>query len=169
MQFFDGAILIVFLGFAWFGFWRGLIETAGSILGIFIGVILASRWYESVISFFHLNDTTGMKIAAFIILFVLIAKVTGVLAQAISKAFSSVAILPGLKSLNRLGGLVLGALEGALILGVILNFIKTISGGTIMSDTFANSQLVIFFVNFAGWLVPLFPQAVRKFNEIMPQ
>ena len=169
MQFFDGAILIAFLGFCWFGFWRGLIETAGSILGIFLGVILASRWYDDLVAFFGLKDNIGVKIAAFIILLILISKLAGALVRLISKTFGAVAILPGLRFLNRLGGLLLGAVEGALVLGVILNFIKAISAGTVLSDSFANSGLVNQFIIFSSWLVPLFPAAVRKLNEVLPK
>ncbi|MFA5070684.1 MAG: CvpA family protein [Patescibacteria group bacterium] len=169
MEFFDGAILMAFLGFCWFGFWRGLIETAGSIVGIFLGVILASRWYDDLVAFFGLKDNMGVKIAAFIILLILISKLVGALVRLISKTFGAVAILPGFSLLNRLGGLFLGAVEGGLILGVILNFIKTISSGTVLAYTFENSQLVNIFVVFSSWLVPLFPEAVRKFNEIIPK
>jgi membrane protein required for colicin V production len=167
MQFFDGVILVAFLGFCWFGFWRGLIETAGSILGIFIGVILASRWYDDLVAFFGFRDNLGVKIAAFIILLIVISKLAGALARLISKTFGAVAILPGLMFLNRLGGLILGAVEGALVLGIILNFIKTVSEATALSGSFANSELVSFFIIFSSWLVPLFPEAVRQINEII--
>ncbi|MFH1367359.1 MAG: CvpA family protein [Patescibacteria group bacterium] len=167
MQFFDGVILVAFFGFCWFGFWRGLIETVGSILGIFLGVILASRWYDDLIALFGFRDNTGVKIAAFIILLILISKLVGALARLISKTFGTVAILPGLRLLNRLGGLILGAIEGALVLGIILNFIKTVSEAAALSGSFANSELVSFFIVFSSWLVPLFPEAVRQIDEVI--
>jgi len=169
MQFFDGVILVVFLGFVWFGFWRGLIQTFGSVVGIFLGVILASRWYDQVAGFFgeSLMSHDIFKIIIFIILFLFITKITGFIFYLIHKAFNIAAVLPGMKLLNRLAGLVLGAVEGALFLGVILNFIKQISENTILAGSFANSELVNFFVIFASWLVPLFPEAIRKVNEVI--
>lgn len=167
MQFFDGIILVVFAGFCWFGFWRGLIMTAGSIVGIFLGAILASRWYETVIPILKMNETPITKIIVFIALFLVIVKATGLLFHFIQKTFKILTILPGLKLLNHLGGLILGALEGALFLGVVLNFIRAVSEQSFLEGAFFDSGLVSFFITFAGWIIPLFPEAVRKVNEII--
>jgi len=167
MKFFDIAIFIIFFGFCWFGFWRGLIQTLGSIVGIFLGAILASRWYDQVIPILGMNETPATRIIVFILLFILIVKLTGLLFQIIHKSFKIAAFLPGLKTLNRFAGLVLGAVEGALFLGVVLNFIKNAATGTIFEDTLAGSVLVGFFVAFASWIVPLFPKALRKVNDLM--
>ena len=167
MQFFDGVILVIFLGFCWFGFWRGLIMTAGSIAGIFLGVILASRWYEAVIPFLRMNETPISKVIVFIALFLIIVKATGLLFQFLNKTFKVIAILPGLNLVNRLGGLILGAVEGALFLGVVLTFIQKVAESTLLEKAFVDSGLVNFFIVFASFLVPLFPEAIRRVNEMI--
>lgn len=167
MQFFDGVIIVVFLGFCWFGFWRGLIMTAGSIVGIFLGAILASRWYETVIPILKMNETPITKVIVFIALFLVIVKATGLLFIYFQKAFKVLTILPGLKLLNHLAGLILGALEGALFLGVVLNFARAVSEQSFLEGAFFDSGLVGFFIAFAAFIVPLFPEAVRKINEII--
>ncbi len=167
MQFFDGAILLVFAGFCWFGFWRGLIQTAGSIVGIFLGAILASRWYIGLIPVIGMHETTVTKVIVFVALFLIIVKATGLLFQIIHKSFKIAAILPGLKSLNRLGGLILGAVEGALFLGVVLTFVQKVAETSFLEGAFSNSGLIDFFIVFASFIVPLFPEAIRKVNEII--
>lgn len=169
MQFFDLPLLIVFLGFVWFGFWRGLIQTLGSIVGIFLGAVLASRWYDDIALIFgeKLAENEIFNIVIFILLLLFIVKITGFIFQLIHKALNLLAVLPGMKLVNRVAGAILGALEGALFLGVALNFIKTVAEDTIFADTFAGSWAVDFFISFAAWLVPLFPEAIRKMGEVI--
>ena len=169
MSFFEANILIVFLAFIWFALWRGLLQTIGSILGIFLGVILASRWYETVLGFFsdNLSGNKTASIIAFVILFIVIVKLFGIVLSMFLKMFNIITLIPGLKILDRLAGAALGAVEGALVLGVILNFITHLPIATGFEGTIESSSLSNFFMTFASWLVPLFPEALRKATDMI--
>ena len=83
------------------------------------------------------------------------------------KMFNIITLIPGLKILDRLAGAALGAVEGALVLGVILNFITHLSLNTGFEGTIESSGLANFFMTLASWLVPLFPEALRKATDMI--
>lgn len=117
-------VLIVIGGFALLGFSTGLIRSVGSIVGIIIGSVVASHNYAVVGGFLlpflgHNEFIAGMT--AFVFLFFITTAVVGFVFLFLDRMFKLVAVIPGLKALNRLGGLVFGIIEGALIVGVVLN------------------------------------------------
>lgn len=158
-------LLAVVAGFGIGGFSAGLIQAVGSIVGAVVGTVVATRVYESVAGF-ALPLFGGNQIAAavtsFILIFSVVSAVVGILVRVIDKAYKLIAIFPGLKSLNRLGGLVFGLLEGAIVVGVMLNLVMRLplSPETVrmLQDSFWTKN----FLAIGGWLLPLFPAAVEK-------
>ncbi len=120
-------LLAIILGFGVFGYMTGLIQAVGSIIGLFVGFAVATRYADAFAGIFlplYGGNHVAATITAFIILFVVASKVVGLLFYAVDRVFRLLAIIPGLQLLNRLGGLLLGLLEGILVIGIILNVIS---------------------------------------------
>ena len=80
MILFDLILLLILGGFVAYGLWFGLIHTLGSLLGMVVGVFLASRYYELGAGW--LMNITGWgdnfsKVLIFIIAFFIINRLVG--------------------------------------------------------------------------------------------
>lgn len=116
--------LIIIAFFGLYGYRTGFLRSLGAIVGIVIGAVVAVNHYGSVASFllpFLGNNGVIAGIVGFTILFMAVQSAVGLLFLLLDRAFKLVAIIPGLKAMNKLGGFILGVLEGALIVGVVLN------------------------------------------------
>lgn len=168
---FDVTLLIILAGFVFYGLFFGLIRTFGSFVGVFIGAFLASHFYLPVsdwLSGLFFGYPNLGKVLIFIILFTLINRIVGFAFYILDKAFNIISIIPFLKTINRLGGAILGFLTGALILGLIIYvasryaFIEHWFGQWLVE-----SQIAPFLTKFAYWLLPLLPQVLVKLKAII--
>lgn len=176
MSWFDIILAVSLIGFVWGGFWTGLIQSIGGIIGLFLGQLLASRLYEpfaGVIEPLFKGNAVAAKIAAFLLLFLLITRLIGLVFMLIEKMFNLVAIFPGIKTLNRLGGALLGFLEGALFIGIALQFIVHLPISLPFAENIEKSVLAGIALAVSGWLVPLFPKilkdATNAVDAVVPQ
>ncbi|MBI3120050.1 MAG: CvpA family protein [Candidatus Kerfeldbacteria bacterium] len=155
------ALVIVLALSALSGFRKGLIYAVGGILGFIVATFLASRWYEG------LGETFGGSIASeiisFIVLYVLISGVIMWGVGLINSTFNLIAIIPGMKLLNRLLGTVVGVLEGALFIGIVVLAVRHITGNT---DFVADSEVVQWCVKIARLLVPLLPAEMKNLSPV---
>lgn len=168
LSWFDLLLLLSVFGFVWGGFWTGLIQAVGGVVGLFLGSIIASRYYErfadTVTPVFGGNAVAG-KIFAFILIFLLVTRLVGVLFWLVNKIFNFMAIVPGLKFINRLGGAIFGFLEGALFVGITLQFITRLPISTPFAGTIAHSTIAKYFLDVTAWLVPLFPKFLKQAQD----
>ncbi|MDD4332903.1 MAG: CvpA family protein [Patescibacteria group bacterium] len=163
-----GAALI---GFVIYGLYFGLIRVVGSLLGIVIGAWLASHFYllvsEWAKSLFFGHENLG-KILTFIILFILINRLVSLIFMLIDRAYDIISIIPFLKTINRLAGAVLGFVEGALIIGIILYVASKYAPlGHWFSTMLGNSALAPFLLEFAKVLMPLLPEALKSVKSVI--
>ncbi|MFC1663465.1 CvpA family protein [Patescibacteria group bacterium] len=168
MSLFDLVILVVLAGYVWLGFGTGLIQVGGSIIGLIVGAWLAGLWYEGFAGTLMPlvgNNENAANILSFFILFLIISKAIGIVAMIIDRSFRLIAIVPGMKMLNRLGGAVLGLIEGILFLGLVLTFAEPFAAGTVFENPINNSQFVGVLMGSVGWLAPLLPDVVDQFKE----
>ena len=168
MGLFDVILLIIIAGFAMFGFWFGLIHTAGSLIGTVAGAYLASRWYEPMGAW--LANVTGWegnvpKVVMFIIAFVVINRLVGFAFWVFEKTTDIVTKLPFIKGLNRFLGMMLGLFEGILTLGLIFYFIDKVPLSEYFMGNMADSFVVPFLIKTAGILVPLLPDALKLLED----
>jgi len=117
---FDIIILAVLILFALKGLVRGLVNETSSLTGLFLGGWLAYRFYP-VLSVpmrtaLHLPE----HVAAFLA-FILLLLVTGFVAHIAGNILTAALKLVMLGSLNRLGGILIGATEGALLLCMLFS------------------------------------------------
>ena len=104
----------------------------------------------------------------FILVFSLINRLVGFAFYLLDRAFNILSIIPFLKTINRLGGLVLGFLTGSLTLGLILyvaskySFLESWFG-----QWLSHSQVAPALIKFAGFLMPLLPEFLKKLQSLI--
>lgn len=115
MNVFDIIILSVLCFFAVKGLVRGLVNEASSLAGLLAGGWLAYRFYPllavPIKNALHLPEHLSSFLA-----FIIILLLAGICAHIIGNVITAALRLVMLGSLNRLGGLLLGIAEGALLL-----------------------------------------------------
>jgi membrane protein required for colicin V production len=115
MNLIDIIIAVVLFIFAVKGLARGLVNEASSLAGLLVGGWLAYRFYPllaaPIKSALHLPAHLSSFLA-----FIIILLITGIFAHIIGNVITSALRLVMLGSLNRLGGLLIGVAEGALLL-----------------------------------------------------
>jgi len=118
MNLFDIIILVTLLLFALKGLLRGLVNEASSLAGLILGGWFAYRYYPTlsipVRNILHVPE----HLAAFLA-FMLLLIVTGFIAHILGNIITTALRVVMLGSLNRLGGVVIGAAEGALLLSLL--------------------------------------------------
>lgn len=169
MSLLDALLLISLGGFVLAGFWFGLIHMVGSMIGLIGGAIVAGRMYEAgaaIVSPFVGGNMNTARILAFILLFVLINRVIGILAWLADKAFRFFAVIPLLKTTNRILGAVLGLFEGTLVLGLAVYFSARLPLGQATTGALKASDLAATLNGVGTVLAPLLPEAIRMVQSI---
>lgn len=170
MNWLDLTLLLALLSYVWGGFSAGLIRAIGGIIGLVVGAFVASRWYESltptVTPIIGGNELVG-KIAAFVVLFFVASQAVAIVVWFVNKLFNIVAIVPGLKLFNKFGGAVFGFLEGALFLGLTLQFTNRLPLPEAWVSSLDKSFMVPFLLSISGWLVPFLPKVLKEADKAL--
>src|SRR3989344_1762067 len=156
-------ILILFLFIA-FGFALGLIQTIGALVGVVLGAWFAGLYYEPVgawLAPYLLNHENTARVIAFIVIFTLINRLSGLAFHIISKIFNLISIIPFTKIINRLLGALLGFLEGTLVLGLSLYFIIRFPFSDWFAGVIAGSHVALWLIEMGNFLAPLLPAVLR--------
>lgn len=170
MTFFDLILLLILLGFVWFGFWNGLIQTIGGIISVILAVFIASRWYETIALKIlpFLGDNLNLsRLLGFIAVFILARFVVFILFKILNKLFDVLSFIPFLKTINRLAGAVLGFVEGGLIIGLVLYFSLKFPLGESWSGLVNGSKVASPLISFGKVLLPLVPQALKQIQSLI--
>ncbi|HEY4743039.1 MAG TPA: CvpA family protein [Desulfuromonadaceae bacterium] len=118
MNLLDIIILAVLSIFALKGLVRGLVNEAASLSGLILGGWLAYRYYPvlsvPIRNVLHLPAHVSAFLA-----FMLLLILTGIVAHVLGNIITTAVRVVMLGSLNRLGGLLIGAGEGALLLSML--------------------------------------------------
>ena len=170
MSLLDALLLISLGGFVLAGFWFGLIHMIGSMIGLIGGAIIAGRMYEAgatIVSPFVGDNMNAARILAFVLLFVLVNRVIGILAWSADKVFRFFAVIPLMKTTNRILGAVLGLLEGTLVLGLSVYFSARLPLGQAATGALKTSELAATLNGVGTVLAPLLPEAIRMLQSIL--
>ncbi|MEI6206398.1 MAG: CvpA family protein [Desulfuromonadales bacterium] len=120
MNLIDIIILVIIVCFAVKGLARGLVNEAASLAGLLVGGWLAYHYYPllsvPIKNFFHLPASLSSFLA-----FIVILLLTGICAHIIGNIITAALRLVMLGSINRLGGLLIGAAEGILLLCMVFS------------------------------------------------
>src|SRR3989338_5538830 len=102
MSLFDLVLLIILLLFAGAGFRFGLIHGIGSLVGLALGLVVAGKTYVlgagknmGIVG----GQETLVRVVAYILIFILVNRLVGVLFWLLERTYNILAIVPGLKLL----------------------------------------------------------------------
>jgi len=114
------AILAVLLFFAIKGFARGLVNEASSLAGLVIGAWLAYHFHPAVSAPIRSISHLPAQICAFFA-FILILLACGIIAHIVGNVVTAALRVVMLGGVNRLGGFLIGAAEGVLLLSLLFS------------------------------------------------
>jgi uncharacterized membrane protein required for colicin V production len=162
----DLILILALFGFVAMGFAMGLIQTVGAVVGVFAGAWLASLFYEgfaSVLTPILLGHAGLAKVVSFILIFTIANRLVGLLFYILGKVFNLLAIIPFLKTFNRLFGAIFGLIEGVLVLGFTLTFILNLAISPWFDSAMAGSEIAKLLV-MAVIFIPLTPEIINHLN-----
>ena len=157
----DLLLLLITFIFIDYGFIMGLIESIGSLMGIMLGAWLGGIFYKDIgdwLSSFLFGSKNFAYVLAFVAIYIVASKAIGIIFWLLNKVFKLIAIIPFLKTINRVAGAVLGLVEAVLMRGVILLFLSSFPFSSWLTNELAKSQLAIWFMAIAKVLTPLLPK-----------
>jgi uncharacterized membrane protein required for colicin V production len=164
----DIALLILLFGFTWAGFWYGLIQTLGGIVGVIAGAVIAGRTYGTAAGW--IASATNLALTqwvAFMVIFIVVNRLAAIAVGIIGKALNVVSIVPGVKSANRLGGALVGLVEGALVLGLIIAVAEHLNINATFVQLLDNSSIAKLLSAIGSSLMPLLPVALKCTQELL--
>jgi len=133
MHWIDIVLLVLIVVPTFIGLKQGLIKAVLSLVGIIIGVVLASNFYlqlAGMLSFISNPDIANIVAYAIILIVVII------IASLLARLLKAVVKMVMLGWVNHLGGAVFGFLMGAIILGGILAVIVRYFGPDMLAESF---------------------------------
>jgi membrane protein required for colicin V production len=170
MTLFDLILLLILGGFVAYGLWFGLIHMLGVLIGTIAGAFLAARWYDDVASwlgFLFGGRENLAKVICFLILFIIINRLVGLVFWLVDKIFSFLKIIPFLSTINRLLGAVFGFLEGVLVLGLTLYLAERYPIGDWFVNYLADSRVAHYFITVGKILMPLLPEVLKQIKSMI--
>lgn len=164
MSIFDLILILLVLAFGLAGYRLGVIHSLGALAGTVLGAALASRFFAVPAAW--LSGLTGLdanlsKVIIFVLIFIIVTRIVGLLFWVVDKFIGVLTRLPFINSLNRLLGFLLGLLEGALTLGVVIFFIERFPLSPTVMNYIANSSVAAQLSRGAAILWPFLPDAIR--------
>lgn len=168
----DFIILLIIAGFVWKGIKLGLIESVGGIVGLFVGAFMASIYYDEVADVL-VRILFGSQVLAnvlgFLLVFILVNRAVALLFWIIDKIFHIIAIIPFLKTFNRLLGGIFGLIEGLIFIGIIVYFLSfaPFTGG--LQQSVGDSKFAGIFETVGKIADPFIPDSVTSWTENIPE
>jgi membrane protein required for colicin V production len=157
MNWLDIVIIVILVISAVSGFISGLIKTVFSLVGLILGVFLAGKFYVGLSgSLDFIPGDNGSRIAAFIIIFLVVMLIATLLGIILTKLISAVM----LGWINRLGGAVLGLFLGAVFAASILAILVKVTGP---GDVLTSSKLASVLLDKLPFIMGLLPS---EFNSV---
>jgi membrane protein required for colicin V production len=171
MSSFDIGLIIFLAIFVISGLFKGIIKMIGAIFGFFAGTYIASHYYLAFygrISGFISGKENVLKIASFIFLFILTAKLVALVFWLIEKVFKFAAFIPGSKFINNLLGAAFGFIQGAMILGLMIYlFSRYLNLGGTIANLLLSSHIAPFLLKIGSIATPLLPEAFKSLMSLL--
>ena len=170
MTFFDLALMLIIAAFVFFGLYFGVIHTLGSLIGVVVGAFIASHlsaWLGWIASYVFLWDEKTATFWTFVISFVVINRVVGLLFHIISRVTQILERLPFLNTASKVLGGVLGFVEGLLVMGLILSVAKQYEIGYFWTQMINSSWVALWLVGVATILQPLLPDVMKYAQNLI--
>ncbi len=173
MNLLDVILLLALFGFAWFGFWFGMIHAAGGLVGSLAGAWLAGHLYQGAAAWiavaFQVDEPSAwLRLATFAAIFIVVNRLIGFAFYVVDRTFSFLVRIPFLRTIDRMAGAILGLLEGGLVLGLTLYFATRLDLPRWFEQMINGSEFADPLIVFAGLLVPLLPELIRRVQPYVP-
>lgn len=164
----DIIILILLLGSAINGWKSGLIKTLAGLVGIIVGVVIASNTFpvlaEWLTPIFR-GRVNLANIVSFFTIFLIINGLIGVGAYLLDKTFKIFSIIPFVKTINRIGGLILGVIGSVMVLGVVIVLLENFPFADFVIRWLDGSEIVPWILFITNMVLPLFLDIGIKTKE----
>jgi hypothetical protein len=111
-------VVLAIIAFAANGYKVGSIETLGRVLGAVIGFIVAKSLVSSVVGYVsHYVSSDWTFLVSFLVIFLVVDSLVGWLFSLAEKLLKIFTRLPILRQVNSFLGLILGLIEGIIVIG----------------------------------------------------
>lgn len=111
-------VILAIIAFSANGFKAGSIETLGRVLGAIIGFIVAKMLVATVVGYVsHYVSSNWTFLVSFLVIFLAVDSLVGWLFSIAEKLLKIFTRLPILKQINGFIGLILGLVEGIIVIG----------------------------------------------------
>ncbi|MEK7166823.1 MAG: CvpA family protein [Patescibacteria group bacterium] len=158
MPLLDIFIIVILFCFLLAGFRFGFIQAIGALVGFVVGIFLAILYYKVLANFslpLFLGNLKIAQIVCFLFILIFSSQLVGFIFYIINKIFNFIAIIPFLKTFNRLLGGIFSLIEGILILGIILFLF-----GNYFQQFLVNSSIAPILIKIAGILISFLPKGL---------
>lgn len=156
MNFLDLALLVIIFFYAWSGLWMGVIRKVGGLIAVIIGASLATRYYDKtaeLVKLLFFENENLANVGGFIIILIF---------TYLFISFILMKTVPAGMPYNHLLGLIIGALEGLLVAGVILFFLARFPFWPPLDDLLKTSFLSPYISRVTYIIWPLLPDVIKK-------
>jgi uncharacterized membrane protein required for colicin V production len=167
----DVALLLIICSFVCFGLFFGFVHTLGSLVGTILGIFLSTRLVGPAYDAFGFLFGGGAvgKIFMFVIIFLLVSRIVGILFWLIEKFFGIFGLIPFASVINRALGAAFGLIEGIIFVGVVIFFVMQYVPDNVVQATLAESIVAKYLLALVAALQILFPAAAQTVTEQAPQ
>ena len=166
----DLILLIIITGFVTYGVWLGFVEAIGGLLGLILGIFLGGKFAAElgdVLSPIFFGRDTLAEIVAFILIFTIASRLVGIGFYILNKVFKIFSLIPFVKTFNRMGGGILGFVEGVLVVGVVLSFTSTFTLTSFLSTYIATSKVALGLIKVSSIFTPLIPEVYEQIKNYL--
>jgi membrane protein required for colicin V production len=163
MTFIDIVLIVIILAFVFFGLFFGIVHTIGSLLTTVLGIIIATRFVDTVFKSFGfiLGGGEAARVIAFIFLFFISSRLLSIILRFFGGLFSWFTYIPFANSFNRLLGALFGLIEGILVVGVVIFYAMQILPDDTLLHALQGSLLAKFLVSVMSMLQVFFPESLK--------
>lgn len=156
---FDLILILIVFTFVLFGLWFGLVHALGGLLGTLVGAVIAVKYFK------RWAVTNLGQVISFIVLFTLGSRITGFIFYGIERVLKVSNIIPGIKTLNRLAGGILGLAEGCIVVGIGLLFASKFPFLALLTQI-GKSEIAQFLIGVGTTVLPFFPRVLKEVQEV---
>lgn len=162
----DWFLIFILLGFIFSGLKGGFLYSFGSFLGIILGAFVAGR-VSAPLAQAIADGATWVRVLSFLVIFLLVNQLVGLIFFIINKAFKIIMIIPFLGIINHLGGALFGFIEGMLFLGIAFFFISRFELADFITQALEGSKLASLFINVGKALSFLLPKIIQQLKSVI--
>jgi colicin V production protein len=160
----DIIIVIIIGAGAIMGLFKGFIKQLAMIAGLVVGLIAAKALYISLAEKICPTVTDSMTVAqiiSFVVIWMAVPLAFTLVAALFSKALEAVS----LGAVNRLLGLVLGALKYVILIGLFINVLEFVDSDNRLISRTNKEQSVLYYPmkNFVGMFFPAVKEVTQQY------